>query len=695
MAFVDKGTGQAGVMRIDFDGATVRFYVYGGYSTTNSGGLTWSGTVNGVPVSGTTRWPQGSYGAPGILFGAWGANYGGQWVTFKLNATGTSGLGGPTELSMWVDRPWPTTVPGTPNTPSASAVTPTSMTLSWNIPGDGGLAIDQMLLRRFNPGGGYTDYVNGGNVSSLNVTGLTPNTAYQWAVYAHNGNGYSGQSGVLSQGTLPATAPGMTVTPAISGQSASVALAPPGGASGVTKYKVEYRTGGGAATAVETTSPPVTISGLTPGTTYEWRASAFFGSYESPLSTWVPVIQPNPNTNPGDYFDGATAPRGDLTFSWASTANNSVSRANGVGVDGWSLNGISRGALQRVTGGRSGSYCARMLMLRNSTGPGTMQLGTERLNLTKMAEVEPGATYVGSIYVKPSRSQRLRATLTWYTSGGGLASPATTVGQEVVVTSTTSWTRLIASGPAPGDATYAAVIVEDVSGTGQTNWLSGEWLDADDAMISLSSLFDWFSGDTPDVPAYDYAWLGAANASVSARFENVVSPIDLLADPDCPPLPLPPALPTIEADCIEEVGTWRRYTIGIPATEVRQWSSALPTLILRTGAAAERQVRIRYYANPDGLAPEMVTQDGWEAEQILTYIPALTEVTMDGVTQNVIAAVAGNAPISANRLLYGTGGVPASWPEMRCGVGYVVTMDVPLEAPAGNLEARVVVTQRM
>jgi hypothetical protein len=57
--------------------------------------------------------------------------------------------------------------------------------------------------------------------------------------------------------------------------------------------------------------------------------------------------------------------------------------------------------------------------------------------------------------------------------------------------------------------------------------------------------------------------------------------------------------------------------------------------------------------------------------------------------------VGGGDPISANRLLYGTGGVPATWPNLRCGIGYVITMDVPLDAPAGNLDARVVVTQRM
>jgi hypothetical protein len=70
-------------------------------------------------------------------------------------------------------------------------------------------------------------------------------------------------------------------------------------------------------------------------------------------------------------------------------------------------------------------------------------------------------------------------------------------------------------------------------------------------------------------------------------------------------------------------------------------------------------------------------------------------MTVDGVTQRVWAEVNGAAPIPANKLLYGTGNVPATWPEFRCGDGYVVTFDVPLDAPAGNLETAVTLTMRM
>ena len=83
------------------------------------------------------------------------------------------------------------------------------------------------------------------------------------------------------------------------------------------------------------------------------------------------------------------------------------------------------------------------------------------------------------------------------------------------------------------------------------------------------------------------------------------------------------------------------------------------------------------------MAPDEVDFDQWEAELILTYIPPNTIMTLDSVTQRVRAEVNGAASITANQLLYGTDGVPATWPELRCGVAHVLTLDVPLEATRG------------
>lgn len=782
-----RGTGATGTMLIRDTGYNIEFWLNAGQSATFVNNGTWSGVVNGVAVGGTFSYPSGN---PWIHIATYGVSTS-QTVRFSIGATGTQGLGGPTDFYQGIHR---ATVPPAPSGRPFDTITTTSVRYLFDGQGDGGSPILEweaqiddnsnfsspvwsgwssgtITFSGLNPATpyyarsrgrnavGWGPYSNvtsgvtlpaapalptvsdiltqsirvawsrgsngsalngydlqystsptfasgvttvplGSGVTSHNVTGLTPGTTYYFRVRSKTAGANSDWSSTRQQATLPATAPGMTVTPGLSGLSAVVSLTPPGGASGVTEYHVERRIGTGAATTHETTTNSLTVNGLTPGQTYEWRASAFFGDdYQSPWTAWVPVIQPNPNTNPGEYFDGSTPTRDDITFSWTGTVNNSTSVATGVGCDGWDAYGVFgfNGFVQimRTSGGRSGQYCARMQVMRDSTAyGGAMGMRGSVGSIDKTAEVEPSSVYVGSMYVRPSRSQRLRVEMQFLDETGLLVGLAQ--GAGVLVSDTAEWTRLVVSGTAPATAAHAAVLVYDFNdGAGWSPWLSGEWLDADDMMVTLSTLFDWFSGDTPDVPGFDYTWLGTPNASVSARLETEITSIDPLADPDCPPPPAPPALPTIPADCIEEVGIWRRYTLQIPATEVRVWSSTLPTLILNTQTDPERQVRIRYYPNPNAVAPELLDLDAWEAEQILTYIPPNTEITLDGVTQLVTASVAGAAPIDANRLLYGTGGVPASWPELRCGIGYVVTMDVPLDAPAGNLDASLVVTQRM
>jgi len=215
-------------------------------------------------------------------------------------------------------------------------------------------------------------------------------------------------------------------------------------------------------------------------------------------------------------------------------------------------------------------------------------------------------------------------------------------------------------------------------------------------MITMGQLHPYFDGDTADASNFFYAWEGVANASASTR--NAIPQIDntdALADPDCVAIPLPPMPPVISSDCITEVGTWRRYTVQIPSVEVALWSATLPTMILSTGSVAERQVRIRVYPNPDGLPPDLVNTDVWDAELILTYIPPNTVMTLDSVTQRVRAEIDGAPAIVANQLLYGTDGVPATWPALRCGIGYVVSLDVPLDAPSGNLSTRVLLTSKV
>jgi hypothetical protein len=562
-----------------------------------------------------------------------------------------------------------------------------------------GQGIDQYLLRRntVSPpeSAGYTDYITGGGSRSIDVTGLTPGTTYYWAVYAHNGQGYSPRGGITTQATPPATPPGVTVVASPAGGSATVSLTPPGGVSNVSSYTVVGTYTAPApipnpATVTQTGSSPMVFSGLVPGATYSWTATALIGGYTSPVSTPVVLTQPQPTTNPGNYFDGNTPDKPDVDYGWTGTANLSTSTATAPNVQGWAVNPTTSGStavVSRVTGGYVGQYSARVNVLTDATAPGLVA-GT-----VANADVATGGTYWGSIWVYlPARSQRLAARINFSaTSGGGTVSAI--IGVDTLVPAAT-WTRLTVIGAAPATGEWSGVSVIDVAGAGWSPWLGGQQMLLDAAMISLGELYTYFDGDTPDSQNYDYSWTGTANGSSSVR-STLTLPSNDLIDPDCPPIPAPPRPPVVPSDCIVDVGVWRRYWAYIPPTEVSDWLTTLATLELETAGDAERQVRIRYYQDPFNRSYTQVNTDDFCAEQILSYIPPNTIMTLDGMTQRVWAEVSGGAATSADHLMYGSNGTPAEWPILSCGIGYWVSLDVPATTTAGNLAVRAFLTQRV
>lgn len=530
--------------------------------------------------------------------------------------------------------------------------------------------------------------------TSATLTGLEPGTRYYVRVRARNtGNTFGGYNASRSGSTLPVEAPGMTVTPSIAGTSATVALTPPSGAA-VTRYRVEQRPLGGTATSVDKTTSPVVFNNLTPGRSYQYRSSAFVGVYQTPWTDWVTRIQPNPNINPGDYFDGSTEAQLDVAYRWTGTTNLSTSEAVGVTVAGWTATTDSGEPprLQRISGGWSGEFAARAINLTDREDGSYIYLGMNFEDTSHHAEIGEGGAYSGSVYVRPSRPQRLVVEIVWIDENG--EEMERSAGEGTEVTDTEAWTRLVTSAQAPIGAITAVVLVRDIEGEGYSPWLSGDWLDADAMMFSLS-LYPYFDGSTPDTAGFAYSWLGSPHSSASVREGREIEFVDPLADPDCPPLATPPRPPRVDDSCIDVTGSWRRYWAIISETEVFDWLSVVPTLTMTTGEIAARQVRIRFYANPDMLPPEDAGDLPIESEQVVSYLPPNTQLTIDGVSRRVWASVDGGEDLAAGHLLYGVNGGPATWPTLECGSAYLVSFDVPLDAPAGNLEVGVELTTRM
>lgn len=603
--------------------------------------------------------------------------------------------------------PNPATRPPAPlaypvGTSGLDQITTTSMRYRMQDQGDGGSAITSRAAQYSTTpdfSSGNSGLIGLDSSGTYVATGLTPGTTYYWRSRNQNAVGVSDWSPTTNASTLPMVPPGLSVVPSLDGTEATATLIPPGGIGSVTKYQLERRLVGGAAVSVDVFSSPYVQAGLTPGATYEWRARAVIGTYESPWSDWLLVAQPNPNTNPGDYFDGSSADTADVDFVWTGTVNNSTSKAQGKRATGWrtfaqglGASGATSGSQVRVTGGRSGVFASRVTFWADAAAAGYR--GGTSVDQPGLVDVAEGGVYWGSVYVQPSRAQRMAAEVQFYDAALAPLGAAV-VGAAQVVPSTVPMTRLVVQATAPNGAEWASVGWRDIAGAGHSPWRGGESVLQDDAMVSIGELLDWFSGDTSNTAQFAYSWLGAANASESQREALDPDDFDPLADPDCPPLPLPPTAPVISDDCLDEVGTWRRYWAIIPANQVSEWLALVPTIYVTTGPLAARQVRIRVYRNPDGLDPSAFPATEWDAEQIISYIPPLTVLTLDGVAQRVWAEVNGGDSLSADRLLYGTGGGPATWPVLSCGTGYLISFDVPLDAPEGNLSVDVALTTRM
>lgn len=195
----DQPTGTTGTMRIYDTGTNVEFWLINPNPATHSAGLPWSGTVNGQSVGGAFPWPD-----PGTrLVGSWAVTTS-QTVSFTLGATGTSGFGGPTTVSMFISR---ATVPSPPTWNRVENVTPQGFRLYFTRGGDGGSPIiEENAHYSTSPtfasihwdniigNGQYTDPTNDGN--------LSPGTTYYIRIRSRNAIGWSGWSATWTQATL-------------------------------------------------------------------------------------------------------------------------------------------------------------------------------------------------------------------------------------------------------------------------------------------------------------------------------------------------------------------------------------------------------------------------------------------------------------------------------------------------------------
>lgn len=202
------------------------------------------------------------------------------------------------------------TAPAAPTVGTATAASGTSATVSFTAPADDGGEVITSYTVTSSPGG----LTATGGSSPITVNGLITGTAYTFTVRATNTVGSSTASSSSNSVTLAATAtvPGAPTigTATATGQTTStVAFTAPtsnGGAT-ITGYTVTSSPGGITATGA---SSPITISGLTAGTTYTFTvvASNSVGSSISSSSSIGVTTTTSSNVTPVPPTQDTPAP---------------------------------------------------------------------------------------------------------------------------------------------------------------------------------------------------------------------------------------------------------------------------------------------------------------------------------------------------------------------------------------------------
>ncbi len=211
-------------------------------------------------------------------------------------------------------------VPGAPTGVSASAGDARA-TVSWTAPAsDGGAAITAYTVTA-SPGGRTCSWSSGS--LSCTVTGLANGTAYTFTVTAANSVG-TGPGSAASNRVTPTSAPGAPtgVSAVVSDGQATVSCGAPtdDGGAAIGSYTATASPGGGHASAA---SCPITISGLTDGTTYTFTVTATNSAGTGPASAASSAVTP-PDTHPPTSPIALTGrvSKGSLVLSWQAASDN-------------------------------------------------------------------------------------------------------------------------------------------------------------------------------------------------------------------------------------------------------------------------------------------------------------------------------------------------------------------------------------
>ncbi len=185
------------------NGNDIMFYVRSGLSATfvgspgfgtsvyvNGG---WVGLSNVANYSGSTDWRH---------VGTININTS-QTITFHINASGTSGFGGPDDFAVYVQR---ATVPPAPIANAIQEIRHQSFRTNFNWNGDGGSGVDKYEVHYSNNASGgqfSTETGDGSQLINVAPPNFPPGSPIYYWVRAHNGVGWGNFAGPVGATLLP------------------------------------------------------------------------------------------------------------------------------------------------------------------------------------------------------------------------------------------------------------------------------------------------------------------------------------------------------------------------------------------------------------------------------------------------------------------------------------------------------------
>lgn len=218
---------------------------------------------------------------------------------------------------------------GDPTGLTSSAITNTSATVGWTAVAS---ALSYDVDYKLTSTSTWTNAATATTATSVDITGLTQGTVYDWRVRATCSGGSGNYVAAQFTTTAPCGTPTGLASSAITSSSATVSWA---AVSGATSYSVDYKlnsSGTWTSATASTASTSVSLTGLTASSLYDWRVSATCASGTSAFAS-AQFTTAAVSTCPGTYdvstngtragaaaipfntdIKGLISPRGDLDY---------------------------------------------------------------------------------------------------------------------------------------------------------------------------------------------------------------------------------------------------------------------------------------------------------------------------------------------------------------------------------------------